>query len=48
MGCDYYADERGIFEIEFRSETGKKGFVMLTDLKPKEKIYMELNTGESR
>jgi len=51
MGCDYFLDEEGRFEIEFRYELSNGAFVtrpIIIDGKPKGRIYMEVLKGEGR
>ena len=50
MGCDYFADENGDFEIEFRDYKtgGVIGYFRLTGLTPQHPISKELLKGNVR
>jgi len=50
MGCDYFADENGEFEIEFRDhKTGEAiGYFRLSKLTPKHPISKEILKGDAR
>lgn len=50
MGCDYFADENGEFEMEFRDhDTGAViAKVVIPNLKPGHEISKELLKGRSR
>lgn len=50
MGCDYYADENGTFEVVYRDyETGRElGRLTLTGLKPRHPISREIIEGDVR
>lgn len=48
MGCDYYADEYGQFELEITTETGQTRSIRLTGLEPGEEIHRSLLHGRDR
>ena len=50
MGCDYYADENGEFELEIGNFNTSKvlGTIVLTGLKPAQKLSEDLLKGRAR
>ena len=50
MGCDYYADENGVFEMEFFDYIGGTliGKVLISGLEPNHPIGKDLIKGEAR
>ena len=51
MGCDFYADENGEFELMISWKSGerfKTRKIKLTGLAPGHKIYQELFKGKER
>ena len=50
MGCDYYADENGEFEIEFRDYKTSNiiGIIHISNLKPHQAISRDILKGSVR
>lgn len=49
MGCDYYADEEGVFELEIFDADGQTlGKIHLGNLDPDQELYRQLTYGRDR
>lgn len=49
MGCDYYADENGTFEVVVQArESGETQRIVLTGLEPNEELDQDLIAGTER
>lgn len=49
MGCDFYADDDGRFELQLTDADGKQiGFIVIDDLEPGAQIYRDLLVGRVR